>query len=292
MGTRSVAERERLGILLVLLSAVGFGTLGIFGVYAQRAGLSIPTVLVYRFLIAAALVWALLLVTGRAKLLRGRPLLIALALGGLGYATQSGLYFLGLEFMTAGLVAVVLYTYPAFVVLIAVTAIGERVTREMVLALALSLSGIALVSGATPAGASIVGVVVVLGAALAYSFYITVSRAVLRTVDPLVLSAHVLPAAGGTFLVVGSATGDLAVPTAPTPLLILLSIAVLATAVPVVTFFAGLELVGASRAGIVSTAEPPVTVALGALLFAEPVGVATVLGGLSILTGVVLLERR
>jgi drug/metabolite transporter (DMT)-like permease len=289
---RSIAERERLGIILVLLSAVGFGTLGIFGVYAQRAGLSIPTVLVYRFLIAALLVWALLLATGRAELLRGRVLLIALALGGLGYATQSGLYFLGLEFMTAGLVAVVLYTYPAFVVLIAVLAIGERVTKGMVVALALSLTGIALVSGATPAGASLVGIVVVLGASLAYSFYITVSRAVLRTVDPLVLSAHVLPAAGITFLFVGTTTGDLVVPTTPAPWLILLSIAVLATAVPVVTFFAGLELVGASRAGIVSTAEPPVTVALGALLFAEPVGVATVLGGLSILAGVVLLERR
>jgi drug/metabolite transporter (DMT)-like permease len=283
---------ERVGIALVFVSAVGFGTLGIFGIYAQEANLSIPTVLAFRFLLAAALVWALLALRGRLALLRGRTLAIALGLGALGYATQSGLYFVGLEFMTAGLVAIVLYTYPAFVVVLAVVAIGERTTRAMLVALALALGGVALVTGANPAGASLAGVGVVLGAAMAYAVYITVSRALLVTVDPLVLTAYVLPAAGATFVVVGTATGDLAVPTAPSAWTILLAIAVVATALPVVTFFAGLKYIGASRAGIISTVEPPVTVALGAALFAEPVTTATVVGGGLILLGVILLERE
>ncbi|MXV60871.1 EamA family transporter [Natronorubrum sp. JWXQ-INN-674] len=288
---RSIAD-EHVGIALILVSAIGFGTLGIFGIYAQRAALSIPTVLVFRFLLAGALIWVFLAWRGELTILSGRPLLIAVALGGIGYTAQSGLYFLGLEFMTAGLVAIVLYTYPAFVVVLAVATIGERLSRPMVGALCLAFAGIVLVTGANPAGASLAGVVIVLGAALAYACYITGSRAVLETVDPMVLTAYVLPAAGVSCVVIGTATGQLAVPTTPSAWTILLCIAVFATAVPVVTFFAGLKYIGASRASIVSTAEPPVTVVLGAALFSEPVTATTVIGGALILAGVIVLERE
>ncbi|ELY56348.1 DMT family transporter [Natronococcus jeotgali] len=289
---RLAPTRDRIGIALVLASGVGFGTLGIFGLYAQRAALSIPTVLAFRFLLAALAVWMLLAVRGRLTVLRGRTLAIALGLGAFGYATQSGLYFLGLEYMTAGLVAIVLYTYPAFVVVIAVAGLDERATPAMGVALCLALGGVALVTGADPAGASPIGIAVVLGAAVAYAGYISVSRALLVSVDPLVLTAHMLPAAGGVFVAIGAATGELSVPTAPSAWLLLACLAVPATALPVIAFFAGLRYVGASRAGIVSTVEPPVTVGLGAALFAEPVTAATVVGGALILLGVVVLERE
>lgn len=285
-------DSERVGLVLVFLSAVGFGTLGIFGIYAQRANLSIPTVLVFRFLFATIAVWAFLAWRGRLTLLHGRALLIALGLGAFGYATQSGLYFVGLEFMTAGMVAIVLYTYPVFVVILAVALIGERVSRSMLVALCFALGGIALVTGANPAGASLVGVLVVLGAALAYAAYITLSRAMLMTVDPIVLTAYVLPAAGTSFVIIGTAGGELTIPQTLSAWMILLCLGIFATAIPVVAFFAGLKQIGASRAGIISTAEPPVTVALGAVLFAEPVTTATVIGGILILIGVIILERE
>lgn len=285
-------DSERTGLMLVFLSAVGFGTLGIFGIYAQRADLSIPTVLVFRFLFATIFVWAVLAWRGRLVFLHGRALLIALGLGAFGYATQSGLYFVGLEFMTAGMVAIVLYTYPVFVVILAVALIGERVSRSMLVALCFALGGIALVTGANPSGASLVGVLVVLGAALAYAAYITFSRAMLMTIDPIILTAYVLPAAGTSFVVIGTAGGDLTIPQTLFAWTILLCLGVFATAIPVVAFFAGLKQIGASRAGIISTVEPPVTVALGAILFAEPVTAATVIGGVLILIGVIVLERE
>lgn len=286
------APTDRLGAGLVLLSAVGFGTLGIFGVYAQRVGLSIPTVLAYRFLVATVLVWAALAWRDALERLRGRRLAVACGLGAFGYATMSGLYFVGLEFMTAGMVAIVLYTYPAFVVVLAAVTIGEPIGPRTLFALALALAGIGLVVGADPAGASAVGVLIVLGAAIAYATYITVSRGVLRSVEPLVLTAHVLPASALTFVVIGGATGELVVPTAPSAWGVLLGVGILATALPVFAFFTGLERIGASKAGILSTVEPPVTVVLGAILFAEPVTGVTVAGGVFVVSAVVVIQRR
>ncbi|NIC00344.1 DMT family transporter [Halobacterium sp. R2-5] len=287
----SVSE-DTAGVALVCLSAVCFGLLGIFGVYAQQAGLSVPTLLAGRFAVASVVVWALLAATGRARLLRGRALAAGLALGGLGYAAMNGLYFYGLEFMTAGMVAIVLYTYPAFVVVLALLVVGERITRTTVLALALSLGGVALAVGANAAGASVPGVLVVLGASVAYAAYITVSRQLLRDTDPVVLTAHVVPAAGVSFAGFGLATGTLAVPSTPSAWAVVAGIAILSTVIPVFAFFAGLQRIGASRSSIVSTVEPPTTVAFGALLFGEPVTVVTVAGGAMVLAAVVILNRE
>lgn len=281
---------DRVGTALVLVSAVGFGTLGILGKLTDAAELSIPTVLVFRFLFATVIVWLLLGVRGELRLLRGRSLLFGLALGGLGYAAQSGLYFWGLTFMTAGLVGIVLYTYPVFVVAVAAMRLDEPVTRRTVAALAAAIGGVALVTGADPAGADPRGVAVVLAAALVYASYITASRVALTTVDPRVLTAHVLPAAGAAFLVFGTATGELAVPATPYEWGLVVAIAVVATAIPIFAFFAGLRRIGASRASIVSTVEPVVTLLLGAAALGEPITVATVVGGALVLGGVLLVQ--
>lgn len=285
-------DDETVGIALVLASAIGFGTLGIFGILAAEEGLSIPTVLALRFSLATVVVWAFLWLRGRFRVLSGRSLAIALALGGIGYATQSGLYFLGLEFMTAGMVAIVLYTYPAFVVCIVVITNPDRVTTVVLLALGLSIGGVALITGADPAGVDPRGVAIVLGAALAYSLYIVVSQRALTTVDAEVLTAFVLPAATVTFVGFGVGTDTLAMPGSVTAWGVALAIAIFATAVPVLTFFAGISRIGASRASIISTAEPGVTVALGALVLGEPVTIVTIVGGTLVVTGVILIQRE
>lgn len=285
-------DDETVGVALVLVSAIGFGTLGIFGVLAAEEGLSIPTVLALRFGIATVFVWAVRWLRGRTRVLSGRPLAVALALGGVGYAAQSGLYFLGLEFLTAGMVSIVLYTYPALVVCLVVVANPDRVTTTVVISLALSLGGVALITGADPAGVDPRGVVIVLGAALAYSLYIIASQRALATVDAETLTAFVLPSAAATFVGFGLGTGTLSTPEGAAAWGIAVGVGVFGTAIPVLSFFAGIAKVGASRGSIISTTEPGVTVALGALVLGEPVTAVTVVGGALVVAGVLLVQRE
>lgn len=285
-------DDETIGVLLVLVSATGFGTLGIFGVIAADEGLSIPTVLALRFSLAAVIVWAVLWLRGRLRMLSPRMLAIAFALGAGGYATQSSLYFLGLEFMTAGMVAIVLYTYPAFVVCFVAILHPSRVTKVLLVALVLSIGGVALITGVDPAGADPRGVLIVLGAAFAYSLYILVSQRALVTVNVETLTAFVLPSAAVSFAVIGFSTGTLSMPETATGWSAALSIAIFATVVPVFTFFAGIKRIGASRASILSTAEPGVTVGLGALVLGEPVTAVTIVGGTLVVAGVILIQRE
>ncbi|KAB1188267.1 MULTISPECIES: DMT family transporter [Haloferax] len=281
---------NRLGTGLVVVSALGFGTLGIFGKLAASAGLTIPTVLTFRFLLATILVWAWLGVRGNLRLLSGRDLLVGLGLGCFGYATMSLLYFVGLEYLTAGLTGIVLYTYPVFVVALAVFVLDEPVTRRTVAALVVALAGVVFITGADPTQVDPWGVLIVLLAAIVYATYIVVSRRALSTVDSQTLTAHILPAATVSFLVFGTATGQLTVPTTATSWLIIVAIAIVATVVPILAFFAGLSRIGASRTSIVSTIEPAGTLALGALVLGEPVSLVTLGGGALVVIGVLLVE--
>ncbi|WP_181693071.1 DMT family transporter [Natronomonas sp. LN261] len=284
-------DDTRLGAALVLCSAVGFGTLGILGIVAGDAGLSIPTILSFRFILATVLVWVVFGLRGEIRLLRGRRFVAGVGLGSVGYAAVSGLYFLGLGVMTAGMAGIVLYTYPAFVLVLSAAFLDEPIGRRRLSALVITIGGIALITGADPAAADPRGIAVVLLAAILYAAYITVSRTTLEEVTPPTLTAHVMPAAAGTFLLVGAATDTLGVPSGAVAWGSVLGIAVLATAIPIFAFFAGLSRIGAGPASILSTVEPVATVVLGAVFLAEPVGPAVVAGGSLVLVGVVLVAR-
>lgn len=287
-------DDRTIGIAYVVGGATAFGAVGIFGTVASDAGLSIPTVLVFRFAIATAVLWAVLAFRGHARVLPGRTLGWAAVLGAVGYGGMSGFYFLGLEFMTAGLVAILLYTFPAIVVAVSIVTNPERVNATLVAALGLSLAGVALIVGADPAGADPRGVVVMLCSAVCYAGYMLGSERVLGTVDPEVLTAHVLPASGVVFLALGLTTGTLEVPPADAigTWAVLVGLSVGSTVVPILLLYAGLPRIGASRASIVSTIEPGVAVVLGALLLAEPVTATTVAGGGLVVLGVILIHRR
>ena len=127
------------GALLCLLSAAAFGTLGIFGKLASEAGANTATTLFVRFALAGAVFAVVLRVTGRWASLRRLPRRVALTglgLGAFGYSLQSGLFFAAIDRLDVSMVALILYTYPAFVTVAAI-ALG-RVAPSLRAGVALS----------------------------------------------------------------------------------------------------------------------------------------------------------
>lgn len=285
-------DSDTKGVLLLVLSATSFGTLGVLGKYASAASLSIPTVLAYRFLGGTLFFWALIAYSGKLRRLRGQALGVAVLLGAGFYATQSGLYFLGLEYMTAGLVGLVIYTYPVLVVVLSYVVLDERITRYTVVGLALALGGVTVVFGFDPAGADPHGIAVVLVAALVYAGYYVTSHVALDDVNAQTLTAYVLPSAGASFVGFGLATDSLTIPTTGYEVTVLATVALVGTAIPIGAFFAGLAYIGASRASIISSLEPATAVVLGVILLDEPLAPATVVGGLLVLVGVLIIQRE
>jgi drug/metabolite transporter (DMT)-like permease len=136
----SAAPAQLHGALLVATSAAAFGALPILARLAYAAGVDLYGILVLRFAIGAALLALVALARG-VRWPRGRTLLAALAMGALGYTGQSFLYFSALHHADASLVALLLYSFPFIVALLAAAFLGERLDRRRGAALLLASAG-------------------------------------------------------------------------------------------------------------------------------------------------------
>jgi drug/metabolite transporter (DMT)-like permease len=290
----SADHRGMRGALLCLLSAAGFATLGIFGKLASEAGASITSTLLVRFGLAAAAFLLLVRLTGGWGGLRRLPrrvVLTGLGLGAIGYSLQSGLYFLAIDRLDVALVSLLLYTYPAFVTVAALLLGRAKPTARTWLALGVASVGLVLVLAAAGAASfDVLGAGLALAASLTYTTYILVSDGIVSEVEPFTLSALVLTGGTVSFSLAGAATGTLDLALSGEAWLWLVLIALVSTVVAVSAFFAGLRRVGPSEAAILSTFEPPVTVALAVLVLGERLTVPQLAGGALVLAAVIVLQ--
>jgi drug/metabolite transporter (DMT)-like permease len=285
------APGQRIGTVLCLASAAAFGAMAVFGKLAFDAGVGVVTLLFVRFALAAPAFWLMLALRGPRPGASRRALLAGLALGGVGYATQAGLFFAALTRMDASLLALLLYVYPAFVTVAAIALGRETPSRRRLGALLMSSAGVALVLlGAGAEGFDALGAAMAVGAALTYTAYILVSDGVASEIGPLSLSALVTTGAAITFGVGGAVSGRLDAGFAGEGWLWIGLIALVSTVMAIALFFAGLARVGPSTAAILSTVEPPVTVALAFLAFGEALTAVQLAGGALVLMAVLALN--
>jgi len=283
--------QQRNGALLVLASAVAFGVMPIFGKLAFEAGVGVATLLFVRFAIAAPVLWAAVAVRRAVPKVERRVLGQAFALGAVGYAMQAGLYFLALQRMDASVLSLILYSYPALVTGAAILLGRESANRRRLVALVTASGGLVLVlAGAGAGDFDLAGMALGVGAALTYTTYILVSDGVTAELEALPLAALVSTGAGVSLGVVAVATGSIDLGFDATGWLWLALAALISTVGAVVLFFSGMSRVGPSTAAILSTLEPPVTVALVFLTFGEALGVVQLLGALAVLAAAVIVN--
>jgi drug/metabolite transporter (DMT)-like permease len=209
------------------------------------------------------------------------------ALGVLGYYLASFLDFEGLRFIGVGLERMVLYLYPAVVVLAGALLLGQRPTALVLGALGATSAGIAATFAGSSGGGThaLRGSGLVAGSALAYACFVLLSGPMMRRLGGGRFMALAMSAACLAMLV--HATAALALAGGGTlfaqPLEVYLcglALALLGTVAPALLMGEGLARVGAQRFAIISSIGPVGTVLLGWLLLGEAV---TPLGGVGIL---------
>ena len=263
----------------IVISAVAFGAMAILARFAYAGGVDVHGLLLLRFTIAGAILCGVMAVR-RTPFPRGRALAVAALMGGIGYAGQAFCYFAALNHASAGLVALLLYVYPTLVCLLCAAFLGERITPSRALLLAVSFAGVALTLGGGQGNA--LGVALGLAAAAFYSVYIVVGARELGGVDALASTTVVCLAAAAAV----AAAMPFHAPRFPVNAVgwaATAAIGVVCTVLAILAFFAGLKAVGPSRAAIVSTLEPVVTVLLAWIVLGETLSAMQLVGGTLVL---------
>jgi drug/metabolite transporter, DME family len=271
------------GLVLIALAAVSWGTTGsVSTVLNARAGMHPLLVGTVRMWVAALFLVALgAAIHGAVTIERGdRWRCVAM---GACMAAYQAAYFSAVARSGIAISALVtICSAPLTIAALAAVCLGERLGARMMGALALGVSGTALlIVGprtlvAVSAGV-MGGTLLALGAGLAYALYVVIAKASLAQTAPLPLAATTFSIAAIVLTPVGLAT--------PTPLVQvargwpwLLYLGFGATGVAYAIYTIGLRRVPASVAGVVSLLEPLTATILGVWLFGEHLGGAGVAG--------------
>jgi drug/metabolite transporter (DMT)-like permease len=277
------------GILFIIISAISFGVMPIFARIAYEAKADPLTVLFLRFGIAAVVMFAILFAS-KTPLPHGLVLVELILLGAIAYVGESLAYFTALTMASAGLVALLLYIYPALVTTLSAIFLKEHLTTMKIVALFLALSGTALTIQIT-SGGSIVGILLGIAAAVDYAIYILLGSRIVKRSGSIGSTAVIIASTAGVYAVIAPLHG-LSFPIDVRGWVAILAIALVSTVLAFTTFFAGLKRIGPTTASTLSTFEPIVAVALAAVVLGETITPVQALGGALILAAVVILSRN
>jgi DME family drug/metabolite transporter len=293
-----VANKDRLlGVLAVAAAASIWGTLGLFAKILYARGVSFEALVAVRASVGWLAVLLFLLATQGAWSLRvtGRDLAFLLPLGLVGVGFFYLLYFYTVRESTVGTAAILLYSAPAFVVVLARLFLKEPLSAAKVFALFMTAGGIFLVAGAyDPANLEVSPRVLITGllSGLTYGLYAVLGRPVAGHLSPAVILSYAL-AFGSVLLILAAlpTLGTLAGLSAGSYALLLM-LAVVHTSLGFALYTFGIRHLGAGRAAIVATVEPVVAGVLGVTLLSEELTALKVLGALLVLAGAALAQVR
>ena len=168
-----IGKKRLIGYAAGILAGVSYGTNPLFGKALMESGVPILVMLFFRYGIAAAIlaVWMLL----RKETFRaGRREIGLLVLLGLFFAGSSLTLFFSYDFIPSGLATTLVYLYPVFVALIMVF-LRIYPSWQTWLSILATFGGILLLSA--PSGNAQIrlpGILLAVGSALCYSFYLVV----------------------------------------------------------------------------------------------------------------------
>ena len=288
--TDSPALSTTRATLLILFSACCFGSIPILITLATRSGAGLVDVLAWRYVLAAVL---LLVLSGSFATMRapGRRVFPLLVFAGGGQAAIAFVSLSALKYIPAASLTFLFYSYPAWVAIIAALRGTERLTTRRVVALSLSLGGIALMVGMPGAGGlNSAGVMLALASALLYALYIPMIGHYGAGIPAAVTSAYAAGGAGIILVGVALFHGGPAVHLTGTAWTSIVLLAVVSTVLAFIAFLRGLAVIGPVRTAIVSTVEPFWTAMLGSMVLSQLIGTRSLAGGILIAAAVIVLQ--
>lgn len=283
--------RDLRGSALVFLSAAAFASLVVLTQLAYGQGVSVLGLLCGRFSVAAVPLW-MLAIMRRRPLPSPRGVALGITLG-VGYSFSALAFAASLRHIEAGLADLLLFAYPAMVSVGAVMIGRERWSARRTAALSVASVGIAgALSGGGTGTIDPRGVSLALAAALIYAAYVLASGALLRRMDPLALAASVATGAALVFCGYAVAGGQASVDTGAEGLGLVIAVALSSSVFGTAAFMAGVRALGASRASVISSAEPALTALFSWVAFGDRFGAVQLLGAGLLLASVPILELR
>ncbi|MFO1033887.1 MAG: DMT family transporter [Hyphomicrobiales bacterium] len=289
-----MSSSRQAGYWLVAAGASLFSTKAIFIKLAYQDQLNATLMLAYRmafalpFFIAAGL-WAWRQKTSRGEALPGwRMFAGAVMTGCVGYYLSSFTDFKGLEYISAQLERLLLFTYPIWVLVIGAVVLGQKITRHAAIAALVSYTGLAIVFGMDlPEGGmnTVIGGAWVIACAILFAAYQLLAKRFVTAMGSVLFTAIALTSSGVACILHHAIfNGDFTA--GPRFLWLCAGCAVFATVLPSFLVNAGMARISPQAVAMISTISPLVTISLAVAVLGEPFTLVDAIGSALVLAGI------
>jgi len=274
---------------MIAAAGVLWGLLGIFVRHLNARGLASMDLVFLRSLTATVVLFIGLLIFDRKKMrvrLRDFWCFLGTGIGSIVFFNYC--YFTAVRMMSLAAAAVLLYTAPAFVMLMSAVLFREKMTGRRVLSVLLTFAGCACVTGLAGSGISAGGILVGLGAGFGYALYTIFGHyAIERGYDSLTITFYTFLVAAVTSLfmvrlphVAGAMSGS------AVALGYVLCLGIISTILPFLLYTLGLHFLQGGRASVIASIEPVTAALVGIFCYHEALTVQTAAGIALVLAGI------
>ena len=278
------------GYAFIIAAAVLWGMIGPFSRLAFQEGIAPMEVAFWRALLAWVLFGGHAMIRHEVSLDR-KDIPYILVFGVCGVSLFYFVYQMAVKQGGAAQAAVLLYTAPAWVIVLSRIFLKESITPTKISAVVLTLIGISAISIGKGAGqdgspVSVSAIGFGLSSGFCYSLYYIFGKHFTGRYSSYNLFLYVLPIGALGLLPWVAFT-----PKTPTAWLALISLAIICTYGANACYYLGLKYLEAGRASITATLEPVVAAVIAYFWWGEVFTVQSYMGSAVILSAVVLMIR-
>ena len=287
---KKVMNNRTKGFIYGAIAAASYGMNPLFTLPLYAAGMSVDSVLFYRYLLAAIVLTILMKIQHQSFAIKKNDIPPLLIMGFL-FSFSSLFLFISYKHMDAGIASTILFVYPVMVAIIMGVFFKEKISGITVFSIILALSGIGLLyQGDGEKPLSTVGIIFVLLSSLSYATYIIgVNRSTLKQMPTAKLTFYALLFGLSVYIVrLNFCTELQAIPSAWLWGDIF-ALAILPTAVSLVCTAMAVHYIGSTPTAILGALEPVTALFFGVLLFKEKLTPRLIIGIAMIITAVTLI---
>ena len=296
--SNSWKESAATGAALALLAALGFSMKAIFVKLSYPYGVDAITLLALRMGFSLPFfLWVGLVEQRSGSSLSSGDWGRLFLLGCFGYYGASILDFWGLEYISAGLERLILFTYPTLTILIGVLFQGKPFSKREGLALVLCYCGIGFAFvhdlGLGEARNVWLGGALVFGSSISYAIYLSGGATMIARIGAMRFAALATLISSAVTLLHFVTTHPLSAFVQPLPVYGWgLAMALFSTVVPVFAQSAAIRRLGAGRSSMFTMVGPLLTIGFGWWLLNEQISLEQIIGAALVVLGILIVSRK
>lgn len=283
------------GYLYAIASALLYGSLAVISKLVYRQGLEPFTLIVIMGSVASLLMWFIVVVTrsNSWRLNRGaiRPVVVQAIAGNF---INSISYFVALNYIDASIDTLILFTSPAFVLLLEVFVDKKRLNKRHLAALTMCLVGMVTVINPFPLTRLTVnafGISLAIAASLSLAFGNWLGEKNMERSSPFAVMIWTTTIQSVLFILISPISVYRGITTPLTMLGGIVILAIFTWVIPYFLILKGIEAIGASRASLISSLEIVFTLTLAFLVLNERLNLLQVFGAALVIGAVFVLPH-